>query len=344
MAFSLKNFHFLEACDDKLFEFASQAENYLLSDPNTCLMKARQFGERLAQLIAERTRVFIPNDEKQVERLNKLYQRRVLPYEFYRKLDWLRQKGNDANHNFAGDREIARFSLYLIWELAVYYARRYEILSDTDSPVYIEPAEDRQQLIEHITAVLSNSLKTLDCLEARKIAQPKEFEISKKEVVERVEEIFHHARQRQQCRVAPITPEQLQSLLDKIELEIIRIELEISELQSFAFEFSISTQLASLRRRKEWLTQEKVSMAREGNRALAQPELYTTEEKERKAHLLRQFEELKRQQSETQTRLINQIVHEKANAEQLLQELASYKVMLSTDLLLSLDRHNIKLK
>ena len=46
------NFAFLKVHDLQLVRLGSQAERYFAEDPNTCLIKLRQFGELLAQLVA----------------------------------------------------------------------------------------------------------------------------------------------------------------------------------------------------------------------------------------------------------------------------------------------------
>ena len=46
------NFRFLAQHSPQLLELAFRAEYYFSSDPNTALMKLRQFGEALAQYLA----------------------------------------------------------------------------------------------------------------------------------------------------------------------------------------------------------------------------------------------------------------------------------------------------
>lgn len=46
------NFNFLSGQDAQLVRLGGLAERYFKDDPNTCLIKLRQFGERLAQLTA----------------------------------------------------------------------------------------------------------------------------------------------------------------------------------------------------------------------------------------------------------------------------------------------------
>ena len=51
---SLTNFAFLEEHDELLVQLGMLAEKYFADDPNTCLLKLRQFGEALAQHVASR--------------------------------------------------------------------------------------------------------------------------------------------------------------------------------------------------------------------------------------------------------------------------------------------------
>ena len=55
MAASLpSNFGFLQVHDAQRVRFGLLAEKYFPDDPDTCLLKLRQFGEVLAQLVASR--------------------------------------------------------------------------------------------------------------------------------------------------------------------------------------------------------------------------------------------------------------------------------------------------
>ena len=51
------NFDFLAVHDAQLVRLAALAERYFVDDPNTTLIKLRQFGELLAQQVAARFRV-----------------------------------------------------------------------------------------------------------------------------------------------------------------------------------------------------------------------------------------------------------------------------------------------
>jgi hypothetical protein len=75
------NFAFLKSHDAQLVRLGALAERYFHDDPNTCLIKLRQFGELLAQLIAAKTGLFQTGDESQVDLLRRLRFDRLLPSE-----------------------------------------------------------------------------------------------------------------------------------------------------------------------------------------------------------------------------------------------------------------------
>jgi len=65
------NFHFLRSHDPQLVRLSALAERYFLDDPNTCLIKLRQFAELLAQLTAAKTGLFISTEENQADLLRR---------------------------------------------------------------------------------------------------------------------------------------------------------------------------------------------------------------------------------------------------------------------------------
>ena len=62
------NFAFLESHDPQLVRLGALAEQYFTTDPNTSLIKLRQFGELLAQLAAAKVGLYVSPDERQVDR------------------------------------------------------------------------------------------------------------------------------------------------------------------------------------------------------------------------------------------------------------------------------------
>ena len=72
------NFLFLRQHDIQLVRLGALAERYFHDDANTCLIKLRQFGELLAQVIAAKTGLFQTGDKSQADLLRRL---RFLPPE-----------------------------------------------------------------------------------------------------------------------------------------------------------------------------------------------------------------------------------------------------------------------
>ncbi|NJO30157.1 MAG: hypothetical protein HC874_23470, partial [Richelia sp. SL_2_1] len=64
------NFGFLASHDSQLARLGTLAERYFADDPNTCLIKLRQFGELLAQLVAASVGMYV-YDERQVDLLRR---------------------------------------------------------------------------------------------------------------------------------------------------------------------------------------------------------------------------------------------------------------------------------
>jgi ABC-type phosphate/phosphonate transport system substrate-binding protein/tRNA A-37 threonylcarbamoyl transferase component Bud32 len=83
---------------DLLHCFAYQAEMYLHLDPNTSLIKLRQFGELLAQEIAARNGESIDPDESQEMLLRRLSTNGILKQKSSNLFHDIRRDGNKANH------------------------------------------------------------------------------------------------------------------------------------------------------------------------------------------------------------------------------------------------------
>jgi type I restriction enzyme R subunit len=75
------NFGFLAKHDVQLMRLGALAERYFGDDPNTSLIKLRQFAEFLAQLTAAKTGLLPRLEEPQADLLRRLKFERVLPPE-----------------------------------------------------------------------------------------------------------------------------------------------------------------------------------------------------------------------------------------------------------------------
>src|SRR5262249_43505031 len=105
------NFAHLQEYDGQLLRLGMLAEKYFPDDPNTCLLKLRQFAELLAQQAAARVGLFTSAQEAQYDLLRRLQDHGIVPWEVAQLFDELRRTGNAASHTLTGDHRTALSSL-----------------------------------------------------------------------------------------------------------------------------------------------------------------------------------------------------------------------------------------
>ena len=133
------NFGFLAKHDAQLARLGALAERYFGDDPNTSLMKQRQFAELLAQLTAAKTGLLTKPDEPQSDLLRRLKFERILPGEVADFFHQVRISGNTATHAFGGDHAHALTTLKIARQLGVWYYRTF-IDKDFKSGPFVPPA------------------------------------------------------------------------------------------------------------------------------------------------------------------------------------------------------------
>ena len=106
-------------------QLAALAERYFPDDPNTSLIKTRQFGEALAQQIAASTGVYASDREGQIDLLHRLRSNGILPPRAADLFHSIRRAGNEATHNHTGTHADALQQLKLARELAVWFHRSF---------------------------------------------------------------------------------------------------------------------------------------------------------------------------------------------------------------------------
>ncbi len=118
------NFSFLADISpnlDLLHCFAFQAEMYLHSDPNSCLIKIRQFGELLAQEIAARNGESIDPGESQHNLIWRLKNKGILKHRSIDIFHKIREAGNQATHSALNDYDRALECLQDAHQLAGWF-------------------------------------------------------------------------------------------------------------------------------------------------------------------------------------------------------------------------------
>src|SRR5438132_11208396 len=119
------NFDFLGVHDAQLVRLGGLAERYFKEDPNTCLIKLRQFGELLAHLTAARAGLLASPEEPQVDLLRRLKFERIAPPEVGDLFQQLRIAGNRATHAHAENHAEALTTLKLSRQLGIWFHRTF---------------------------------------------------------------------------------------------------------------------------------------------------------------------------------------------------------------------------
>jgi Domain of unknown function (DUF4145) len=142
MPIQSRNFGFLTEHDPLLTTCGARAECYVFDDPNTSLVKTRQFGELLARHVAAR----FGFDARGMEFgsvLRTLSENRFIPGKTREVFDVLRLQGNEAIHEHSGDRQSALTSLVAAYHLALWFQRTFVDQSFAPGP-YRPPTTPKQ--------------------------------------------------------------------------------------------------------------------------------------------------------------------------------------------------------
>jgi len=99
----ISNFAHLQEHDEQLLRLGMLAERYFPDDPNTSLLKLRQFAELLAQFVATKVGLYQSAEESQYDLLRRLQDQGILPREIAQLFGEVRRAGNAASHAIAGD-------------------------------------------------------------------------------------------------------------------------------------------------------------------------------------------------------------------------------------------------
>ena len=156
------NFDFLGTSDAQLVRLGALAERYFKDDPNTCLIKLRQFGEVLAQLTAAKAGLLASPEEPQADLLRRLKFERVAPREVGELFHQLRIAGKRATHGQTGDHAEALSSLKIARQLGIWFRRTFGTGTFTPGP-FVPPPDPTdatkalQEELERLRVVLDHT-------------------------------------------------------------------------------------------------------------------------------------------------------------------------------------------
>ena len=183
------NFSFLEKDWGPLSKIGEMAEFNLYKDPNTAIIKLRQFGEELVKLMLKAENFNYDKDLLPVDRISILKKAGLIPEDINRILTILRKKGNDAMHDYFEDANSAETFLSLAVKLGAWFQEVYgtDYLFQAENIEYKKPEnidyeKEYQKLVERTDEIQKEleNIKTnphLTTREDRKTAISKKREI-----------------------------------------------------------------------------------------------------------------------------------------------------------------------
>ena len=173
MEIQSRNFYFLKELDDSLERLGALAELYFVNDPNTSLIKLRQFGEMLAKIIAAKIGLEEVYRENQIELLNRLKHRGVLSDTALDIFHSIRMTGNKANHANYDEYSSALEHLRMAQKVAVMFYKGMTNQEKFDPGPFIPPSdpftknEDLEKELEELREIARKHLDEKELLRIR---------------------------------------------------------------------------------------------------------------------------------------------------------------------------------
>lgn len=143
------NFEFLRGVNDFLYAVACAAENNYPDDPNTTLVKMRQFGEMTAKILAKLLGIQdIPENQHELLRdIGKLpFMDDAILSVFHK----LRQVGNKAVHEYHDDLQDAEMCLRLGYRLGVWFYRVTTKDLDFQAAPFVLPVQCENRYLSEV--------------------------------------------------------------------------------------------------------------------------------------------------------------------------------------------------
>jgi type I restriction enzyme, R subunit len=207
------NFRFLAKHNELLDLLGGQAERYFAGgDPNTALIKIRQFGEALAQIVAAYVGLERRDGDDFRGLLDRLSNEGVLrESDASRLFHDLRRAGNRAAHEFTGTHSEALFQLKMARKLAVWFHRHVVRKKQFKPGPFVPPTAPRDasaELTKELEQLRTELAASTDAAEeARQQAEEsarlqKEAEARAAERGEEVEAILAYAEEVEEKLVA----------------------------------------------------------------------------------------------------------------------------------------------
>ena len=137
------NFSFLTQKFPILAKFGSLAEQYLYSDPNSCMIKLRMLGETVVNLIFRYEKIAVDPELNAAKRIRLLEEEGIVDQDFADILHILRKKGNQAAHENFDSRQEAEICLRMAYRLSEWFMQVYGDWQYENKP-FVLPSQQPQ--------------------------------------------------------------------------------------------------------------------------------------------------------------------------------------------------------
>ena len=262
------NFTFLGKTDAALAEIISWAEIYLPKDPNTCVIKIGQFAELLAQKIAATKNVYHAKNETQCELIIKLKSASFIDEYATELFHKIREARNEAVHGSHGDYDQGLIYLRYAHQLAVWYYKRFvdynyvniEFIPPTRVilPSNLQIRKSYEKVLYEIqnkVNILNDFKKKERQCNADRATIQRRREKLEQEVIECKKQAD---MEREKLFIEnDVKKNKLQQKMDRLDLELIRIEIQVSDLRGFESTSEIRLLLNEQERKRAVLEQKR---------------------------------------------------------------------------------------
>ena len=119
------NFSFLHDLFPVLENFGSLAEQYVYTDPNSCLLKLGMIGETIVRLIYQYDNLPLPYDDTAAARINELLREGIINRTLSDDLHYLRKVRNNAAHENYGSTEEGLTLLQMTYSICEWFMQTY---------------------------------------------------------------------------------------------------------------------------------------------------------------------------------------------------------------------------
>lgn len=145
------NFSFLDVDFPALSQFGKNAESYLYSDSNSCLMKLGMIGETVVNLMFTYDKIALPQDNTAVNRISTLFREGLLTQDLVNILHALRKTRNKAVHENYTSISDGKSLLQMAHSLCEWFMQTYGDWNYENQP-FVMPEECTEATISDAAA------------------------------------------------------------------------------------------------------------------------------------------------------------------------------------------------